>query len=65
MGETTTLSETEGTVRAETLTDAALKTHLFTAIPAALTSQHADLGTLTPSGNQPHMTCLKKLHLYN
>lgn len=48
-GETTTLSETEGTVRAETLIDAALKTHLFTAIPAALTSQHADLGTLTPS----------------
>lgn len=48
-GETTALGETEGTVRAETLTDAVLKTHLFTAIPAVLTSQHADLGTLTPS----------------
>lgn len=47
--EATALTETGGAVHSETLTDAVLKTHFSTASPAAPTSQHTDLGTLTPS----------------
>ncbi|XP_022049204.1 mucin-17-like isoform X2 [Acanthochromis polyacanthus] len=51
--ETSALTQTEGSVRpAETVTNAALKTHMFTSTPAAPTSPH----TTEPSVLTPHLT---------
>lgn len=50
--ETSTLTQTEGSVRSETVTNAVLKTHMFTTSPAVPTSQH----TTEPFVPTPHLS---------
>ncbi|XP_054870187.1 mucin-17 [Amphiprion ocellaris] len=50
--ETSAITQTEGSVRPETVTNAMLKTHMFTSTPAAPTSQH----TAEPFVPTPRLT---------